>query len=97
MKIAELTSKIDFTNRYNRVFFTPEQLGHASALFTAACEALTESTCNGIEIRHEDDSASKEVGDLWRAIPRDPDDGRKVTLGRSMNGNCYVSMENVDA
>ena len=85
MKFAELTSKIDFTNRYNSVFFPPEQLGHASALFTAACEALTESTCNGIEIRY------------WRAIPRDPDDGRKVTFGRSMNGNWYVSMENVDA
>lgn len=79
---------VDFTYRYNRVFFESHQRAEAHALFAAASREIG-GRPEPIEI------SNLKARDLWRALGTDRT--RKVTLSQSLNGKWSVSMENIDA
>lgn len=81
-------NQVDFTYRWNRVFFDKNDFGSANALFNAAGEAI-----DGKPVSVELNELG--VGDWFRAFGRDGT--RTVVLGRSLNAKWYVSMNNIDA
>lgn len=81
-------NQIDFTYRYNTVFFSKDDHYSAIGLYNAASESI-----DGSYVFSKPNELG--IGIYFRACGSDG--ARSVSLGRSLNGRWYVSMNNIDA